>query len=334
MPSACQRQITVQFADMPSPAPTLLSIKTTLKLMFCVPLLTITVLATPVAPPKPAPKPLPVVIAPKLIESSIVYTSDKLRVKARFFAPVGAGPFPGLVYSHGGITGLSPSALERCRDLARAGYAVVAPSYRGEDGSEGVVEVAAGEVSDVENALIWLRGQKTVQKDNIALIGTSHGALINLLLANRLGKNTQGVKALVFAYGVTDIYQWYQYLIDSKQLGTDAITVRTYGKGPKDKPDNFRVRNGITQTKAIAVPVLILQGEKDTTVPRSQAQLLHDTLLAQQKASQIKFYPNSEHAFLVSRTGILQKHDQKSVQYQESLEAWNDMLVFLKEKLK
>jgi dienelactone hydrolase len=296
---------------------------------------TITIaLAAPATLPKPAPKPVPAVVAPKLIESSLVYTSDKLKVKARFFVPVGAGPFPAVVYAHGGITGLSVSALERCRDLARAGYAVVAPSYRGEDGSQGQIEVAAGEVNDVLNALIWLRSQKNVQKDKIALVGTSHGALINLLLTNRLSKNTQGVKALVFAYGVTDIYQWYQHLIDSKQLGTDAITVKTYGKGPQDKPDNFRIRNGITQIANISLPVLILQGEKDSLVPPSQAQMLHDALLAQKKDSVLKLYPNSEHAFLVSRSGILQKYDRKSVQYQESLQAWNDMLVFLKEKLK
>jgi dienelactone hydrolase len=286
------------------------------------------VFCTPVV----AQKPVPVL---KIEERVFSYTSDGLKVRGRLVLPASGGPYPGVVYGHGGTSGLTAAALERCRDLARAGYVVVAPSYRGEDGSEGEIEVAAGEVNDTLNALYWLKAQNTLatrlDSNRIALVGTSHGALVSLLAANRLGKaaEQQGVRALVFAYGVADLYSWYDYLKKTKQLGGDGLTERIYGKGPQDKPENFRIRHGLGQTKSIAVPVLILQGAKDTVVPATQAQALHQTLQRQGQTSTLKLYPTSEHAFLVSRGAIINQYSEKSMQYKESLLAWNDMLEFL-----
>ena len=45
----------------------------------------------------------------------IWYVSDGLRVKARVFWPAGKGPFPGIVFGHGGVDGLSDSSIRRCR---------------------------------------------------------------------------------------------------------------------------------------------------------------------------------------------------------------------------
>ena len=199
---------------------------------------------------------------------------------------------------------------------------VFASSYRGEDGSDGRVEVSKGEVDDVLAGMNWIKTQARVDPKRMSMMGTSHGALVGLLAAAR----TKELRALVFAYGVSDIYKWYQYLLDSKQLANDQLTKDTYGNGPSDRPQSFAIRNGLNFLSKIPVnmPTLILQGEKDTTVPLEQAQLLFDGLTKLERPVILKTYPNSEHGFINTRDAL------KGVQLEESWQAWKTALEFLK----
>jgi dipeptidyl aminopeptidase/acylaminoacyl peptidase len=263
-------------------------------------------------------------------EQTIWYVSDGLRVKARAFWPAGKGPFAGIVFGHGGVDGLSDSSIRRCRELAKAGFAVFAPSYRGEDGSQGTIEVAKGEVNDVLNGLEVFKQDSRLDLSRIAMMGTSHGALIGLLAVSR----SDQFKALVFAYGVSDIFAWWDYLVATNQVGTDALTKRIYGTGPISRPESFKIRNGMNVLETVNVPVLILQGELDTTVPSSQAQALYDGLIEQGKWAQLELYPNSEHGFLMVRESLGKKFGAKSVQVQESKLALEHSIGFLRDALK
>jgi dipeptidyl aminopeptidase/acylaminoacyl peptidase len=265
-----------------------------------------------------------------LEEQSITYVSDGLKVKAKLFWPQGKGPFPGVIYNHDGVKGLSTSTIARCQELAQKGYAVIAPTYRGEDGSEGTIEVAQGEVNDVLNALQVFGKLPRVDAKRVAFVGTSHGALVSLLAATKTDK----VKALVFGYGVADIYSWFDYLKESKQLGDDALTQQVYGKGPEDKPENFRIRHALTVLPNLRVPVLILQGDKDKIVPLEQGQILQTKLTSLRKSSVLKTYPNSGHGFLIYQEREIKRHGADSLQYKESRAAWNEMMAFLAEKLR
>jgi dipeptidyl aminopeptidase/acylaminoacyl peptidase len=276
-------------------------------------------------------QPLPLMQpAMALEEQSVTYMSDGLKVKAKLFWPEGKGPFPGVIYNHDGVKGLSTSTMARCQELAQRGYAVIAPTYRGEDGSEGKVEVAQGEVNDVLNALNLFGKLPRVDAKRIAFVGTSHGALVSLLAATKTDK----VKALVFGYGVVDIYRWFDYLKESKQLGEDALTQQVYGKGPEDKPENFRIRHALTVLPNLRIPVLILQGDKDKIVPLEQGQILQTKLTELRKSSVLRTYPNSGHGFLIYQEREIKRHGADSVEYKESRAAWNEMMAFLAEKLR
>lgn len=263
-------------------------------------------------------------------EQAITYLSGGLKIKARVFYPAGDGPFPAVLFNHGGTDGLTEGTLERCRELAAAGYVVFASSYRGEDGSQGQIEIAKGEVEDALAGLEWLRARPGVDPERIAALGTSHGALVSLLAASR----TPHLKALVFAYGIADIYSWFDYLKATNQLGKDELTRRTYGSGPKDRPESFRIRDGLSVLGKLpkAMPVLILQGARDTTVPPAQAEALAKGLKARGHPYTLRLYPNSAHGFIISRE-TLQKRGETSAVYLESLQAWAALLGFLKANL-
>jgi dipeptidyl aminopeptidase/acylaminoacyl peptidase len=141
-----------------------------------------------------------------------------------------------------------------------------------------------------------------VDPQRIAAVGTSHGALVSLLAAAR----TDRIKALVFAYGIADIYAWFDYLKATHRLGHDELTRRTYGSGPQHRPESFRIRYGLGVLEKLpkTMPVLILQGAQDTTVPLAQAEALAQGLKAQGQPYTLRVYPHSGHGLLISRTTL------------------------------
>lgn len=265
-------------------------------------------------------------LPPKLLEANVTYTSGTLRINAFTVRPDVAGRLPALILNHGGTDGVTWAAKERARDLARAGYAVFASAYRGEGGSDGTIEIAAGEVSDVLEGMQWFSKQSYVDASRIGMLGSSHGALIGLLAAARDPR----LKALVFAYGVADIYAWYAYLVQSKQLGTDAITRRVYGNGPADKPQNFLQRHGLRVVPQLpsTMPILIQQGELDVTVPPAQARALAAELTRFKKPFTLEVYPNSAHGFVTAREAVIKRFGADSVQALESQRAWRQIIAF------
>jgi dipeptidyl aminopeptidase/acylaminoacyl peptidase len=269
------------------------------------------------------------------VENAVTYRSDGLKINAIIFRlemnSDSNSRLPALILNHGGTDGISDSTKARARDFARAGFAVFASAYRGEDGSQGKIEIAKGEVDDVLNGMNWFVKQPYVDSSRVTMLGSSHGALIGLLVAARTSK----LRALVFAYGIADIYAWYAYLVNTHQLGEDALTKATYGKGPSDKPENFLERFGlrVVPELPVSLPVLILQGAKDTVVPPDQAQRLARALDAQGQPYDLELYPNSEHGFLIARESLEKKYGKASVQVKESLQAFQSAVAFMKKAL-
>jgi len=259
----------------------------------------------------------------------VTYLSEGLRVKGVLYVPAQT-PAPGVLFNHDGVKGVTPSTQERALELSQRGFVVFAPSFRGEDGSEGEIEVALGEVADVIEAAKWLSRRPEVQPGKLGLVGTSHGALVSLLAAGRAPELFAGV---VFGYGVADIYTWYEFLKTTKQLGSDALTLKVYGKGPQDVPENFRKRNGLQAIPQLQCPVLILQGVKDTLVPSNQGEILAQALRQANKPVDLKLYPQAGHGFLIYRNKIIQQVGVNSDRYRESLDAFASMVLFLRRTL-
>lgn len=228
------------------------------------------------------------------------YPSGDLSVTGWLFTdPDDATRRPLLVFNHGGVGGVGDGTKQLCRTLVGQGFTVFAPSYRGEDDSEGEIEVAVGEVDDVVNAITFLEDHDKVDPERVLLAGTSHGALVSLKAACR-PELCDRLKGVVAGYGVTHIYDWYQYLVDNDFDVRDPLSLRIYGDGPDDKPDAFAERHlpNFLDTLCEA-PVLVLQGAKDAIVPWLQASSLHEELNARGRTQDtVTIYPTGGHGFL------------------------------------
>lgn len=255
------------------------------------------------------------------------YTSEGLRVKGELYLPPGQGKLPLVLFNHDGTSGISQEHRWSSIRLAKAGFVVFSPSYRGEDGSQGMVEIAKGEVSDVLNALALLKTHARVEKGKVAMVGASHGALISMLAAGR----SKEIDAVVAAYGVMDIYKWYAYLKQAGKLGKDPITVRTYGPGPQQRPQSFAIRNALSVVPNLNCPVLLLQGSLDDIVPEEQAHLMEKALLSANKRVEKKIYPDALHGFLVYAPYLSDASKAEKVQTES---AWKTLIAFLQKELK
>ncbi len=261
----------------------------------------------------------------------ITYMSDGLRVKGFLFVPVDAHEnqqkLPCVIFCHDGISGVTREHRLSSIRLANSGFVVFSPSYRGEDGSQGEIEIAKGEVRDVLNAMTLMEKHENVDGPRMALTGASHGALIAVLAASR----TDRVKALVSAYGVMDIYKWWDYLKENNMIGKDKYTRQTYGKGPQDRPVSFAIRNAVSFVENIKCPVLILQGEKDKIVPPQQARYLKESLDKHKIPARLELFPDALHGFLIYVPYI--KDDVEEAEREQTRKAWEIMIKFLKDNL-
>lgn len=97
--------------------------------------------------------------------------------------------FPLVVLSHGSDFGVDARYRAIALDLARRGYVVLAPTFRGRAGpegrSEGVVQIGRNEVIDLLQLAQLGRKLEYVDSLRIAIIGEGHGATAALLAIER-----------------------------------------------------------------------------------------------------------------------------------------------------
>lgn len=123
----------------------------------------------------------PGVVPPGATE--IRYRSGEHELLAWLALPESAeGPAPGLVYFHGAFS-LAPADFEAVRPFVEAGFAVLTPALRGENGNPGRQELLYGEVDDGVAATRWLAEHPQVDAEHVYAIGHSIGGGLAALVA-------------------------------------------------------------------------------------------------------------------------------------------------------
>lgn len=114
----------------------------------------------------------------------IEYESDGRKLKAWLSVPeaIADEKKPALVYMHGGFAfGLGDFAV--CQPFINAGFVVMCPMFRGENGNPGDFEMMLGEVDDAAAAIRWLAATDFVDPERIYTFGHSSGGVISAVLS-------------------------------------------------------------------------------------------------------------------------------------------------------
>lgn len=105
----------------------------------------------------------------------IEYPSGELRLAGWLASPSKPNDSPvAVVYLHGGYS-LSEQDMRDAQPFLDAGYPVLFPALRGENGNPGHFELMRGEVSDAMAAAAWLSQSGGAARPNVVVFGHSIG---------------------------------------------------------------------------------------------------------------------------------------------------------------
>ncbi len=108
----------------------------------------------------------------------VVYKTRPDTLKGYLCRPSGEGPFPAVLYNHGGVGKIIGGApKETCKALAKAGFVGFAPIRR-------QTRSMAGHPNDVQAGLDYLIGLDLVDRKRIAMVGFSRGGALTFMAAS------------------------------------------------------------------------------------------------------------------------------------------------------
>lgn len=213
----------------------------------------------------------------QVVTERVTYRSGGLLIEGQVCRPAEGGPYPVVVFNHGGFMGLGVDPMSgNCVDSARAGYLWIGSSYRGEDGSEGEVEVCLGEVDDVLAMLDIALAQPYADRQRVVMWGGSHGGCIT----TRAVQRGAPVHAAADVFGPTDLASNYQFWVDAIEAGSPqsaayqqlvAVVDGAIGGPPADYPDEYAARSPARFELPAALPLLVTHGTIDELVPVAQS---------------------------------------------------------------
>ncbi len=111
--------------------------------------------------------------------TEVVFQSGSTPLKGHLASPDGTGPFPAVIYLHGGmgpVVGGNPKATAEA--IATAGFLGFAPIRR-KDPS------LVGNVQDVIAAIDYVKNLEDVDADQLAIIGFSRGGLLAFMASTQ-----------------------------------------------------------------------------------------------------------------------------------------------------
>jgi dipeptidyl aminopeptidase/acylaminoacyl peptidase len=123
----------------------------------------------------------------------------------------------------------------------------------------------------------------------VAVDGGSAGGLTLLLLCAR---HPGLVRAAVDRYGVTDLFDLAETTHRYESRYLDQIV------GPlPEAAERYRDRSPVNAAAQVTVPLLVLQGDRDDTVPKAQADALVDSLRRKGSAVEYHVYEGEGHGW-------------------------------------
>lgn len=215
-------------------------------------------------------------------ERDVTYcTMNELPQKMDVYYPSSGGPWPALMYVHGGswIEGDKADG-ESWKSMTENGFLVVSVNYRLGDFQTKFPAM----IEDVKCAVRFLRAHSAeynIDPNHIAAIGVSAGGHLVALLGTAdesagwdVGENLEQsskVQAVIDMSGISDF---------TRNIPNGLNTSIYYAFGElanKNTPENIAV-SPISYITPGDPPFLIIHGDRDGVVPVEQARILHDKL--------------------------------------------------------
>lgn len=248
------------------------------------------------------------------IEENLTYGRvNNTELKLDLARPVGEGPFPAIVFIHGGgwAHGNRQVYQGQIQEAAKRGYVAMTISYRLMVYDEAKKETTTAspifpaQIHDAKAAIRWLRANASKYKadpNRIGVTGASAGGHLSLLvgltdpsakLEGESGNPDQSsrVQAVVNVFGPTE-------MASCQNKSSVAFLFRLFlGGTPEEATERYTAASPITYVSKDDPPVLTLHGDRDALVPVEQAKLLDEKMKAAGAEHQLLVFQGQGHGF-------------------------------------
>lgn len=247
------------------------------------------------------------------VESNVTYaTVGDIKLQLDIAQPTqGDGPFPCLVFIHGGGWSGGNRLVYRTaiETAAQKGYVAATISYRltQPDPQTGVPkEPFPSQIHDCKAAIRWLRAHASeyhIDPQRIGVTGASAGGHLSLLvgltdsndgLEGDLGNSGQSsrVQAVCNTFGPTEL----RVLFKSTPAVYGLVKALCNGT-PEEQPQMYLAVSPVTYVTKDDPPVLTLHGSADELVPVEQAEILDKALKAAGVPHELVILEGQGHGF-------------------------------------
>lgn len=205
---------------------------------------------------------------------------------------------PLIVFPHGGPAARDEPGFDWwVQAMASRGYAVLQVNYRGSDGfgwefmSAGFGQFGRKMQTDLSDGVRWLASQGKIDPKRVCIVGASYGGYAALAGASI---DTGVYRCAVSVAGLSDLKRFVDW--DAQDSGSASKRYWLRYLGVKDLKDpKLAEISPIDQVSRVNVPVLLIHGTDDTTVPFEQSQFMFDALTKAGKPVELVKLRHEEH---------------------------------------
>jgi acetyl esterase/lipase len=219
--------------------------------------------------PAPQKEPMP---SPPAGVSEVEFPSGSLRLKAWVKRPAGDQKRPAVLFLHGGFA-FGKEDWGMTRPYRDAGYVVLAPILRGENGQAGTFSLFYDEVDDVLAAADYLRSQPYVDSDRVFVAGHSVGGILTMLSAQASNR----FRAAASFSGCTDQVLYCRYGFPRQKIPFDTSDAR-----------ELQVRSPLAYATSFKCPVRAYFGMKEQHLDKMTRRMV---ALAKEKGTDAEAIP-------------------------------------------
>jgi acetyl esterase/lipase len=256
----------------------------------------------------------PVIAQELVVDNDVTYgKAGDEELKLNFARPAGDGPFPAVVFVHGGgwYLGNRQGYRPETTEAIRRGYAAVTISYRLMTFDESQKETTTADtifpaqIHDAKAAIRWMRANAElyhIDPNRIGVTGRSAGGHLSLLLGltdpesglegdcGNPGYSSR-VQAVVNVFGPTDLKACYE-------TSSVAWIFRLFmGGTPAETAEMYKAASPVTYVSADDPPVLTLHGSEDRVVPIAQATVLDEKMKLAGASHTLTVFEGQGHGF-------------------------------------
>jgi len=241
--------------------------------------------------------------------SATTYTHCKARdgldVPAYLTLPKGRDPknLPLIILPHGGPYDVRDDGTfdAEVQFLANRGYVVLQPEFRGSGGyGKAYYEKGEGQwgramQDDLDDGMDWLAKQGIADPKRACLIGSSYGGYAALWGAVR---NPERYRCAASFAGISDLGKQLKYQVQFKVSKRYRKDWRKTVQG--DETVDLKALSPLYMVDKLQVPVLMVHGDEDSTVPIKQSRVFAEALKNAGKPYEYYVLKGEQHGFSTS----------------------------------